>query len=107
MAIGWEARGHVWGRGNRSGGVAKGGGVARWLGGVANGADGGVASSAHPPPSSVLLAPPPDRYVIVGARRDSLGPGAAASGVGTALLLELARVLGAMARAGELPHMAP
>lgn len=59
------------------------------------------------PPSSVLLAPPPDRYIIVGARRDSLGPGAAASGVGTALLLELARVLGAMARAGELPHMAP
>ncbi|XP_068855051.1 transferrin receptor protein 2 [Aphelocoma coerulescens] len=42
----------------------------------------------------------PDCYVIVGARRDSLGPGAAASGVGTALLLELARFFAAIGREG-------
>ncbi|XP_014117737.1 PREDICTED: transferrin receptor protein 2 [Pseudopodoces humilis] len=42
----------------------------------------------------------PDCYVIVGAQRDSLGPGAAASGVGTALLLELARFFAAIGREG-------
>ncbi|XP_033929386.1 transferrin receptor protein 2-like [Melopsittacus undulatus] len=42
----------------------------------------------------------PDCYVIVGAQRDSLGPGAAASGVGTALLLELARFFAAIGRDG-------
>ncbi|XP_030330407.1 transferrin receptor protein 2 isoform X3 [Strigops habroptila] len=42
----------------------------------------------------------PDCYIIVGAQRDSLGPGAAASGVGTALLLELARLFAAMGRDG-------
>ncbi|CAI5791569.1 Transferrin receptor 2 [Podarcis lilfordi] len=42
----------------------------------------------------------PDHYVIVGAQRDSLGPGAARSGVGTALLLELARTFTAMVRNG-------
>ncbi|XP_057254704.1 transferrin receptor protein 2-like, partial [Pezoporus wallicus] len=42
----------------------------------------------------------PDCYIIVGAQRDSLGPGAAASGVGTALLLELARFFAAIGRDG-------
>ncbi|XP_071656218.1 transferrin receptor protein 2, partial [Patagioenas fasciata] len=42
----------------------------------------------------------PDCYIIVGAQRDSLGPGAAASGVGTALLLELASLFAAMGREG-------
>ncbi|KAF1612107.1 UNVERIFIED_CONTAM: Transferrin receptor protein 2, partial [Eudyptes pachyrhynchus] len=42
----------------------------------------------------------PDCYIIVGAQRDSLGPGAAASGVGTALLLELAHLFAAMGRDG-------
>ncbi|XP_015280767.1 PREDICTED: transferrin receptor protein 1 [Gekko japonicus] len=35
----------------------------------------------------------PDRYVVVGAQRDSWGPGAVKSGVGTAILLELARAV--------------
>ncbi|NWI51570.1 TFR1 protein, partial [Calyptomena viridis] len=38
----------------------------------------------------------PDRYVVVGAQRDSWGPGAAKAGVGTAILLELARVISEM-----------
>ncbi|XP_030826444.1 transferrin receptor protein 2 [Camarhynchus parvulus] len=42
----------------------------------------------------------PDCYIIVGAQRDSLGPGAAASGVGTALLLELAQFFAAIGREG-------
>ncbi|XP_072704696.1 transferrin receptor protein 2 [Ciconia boyciana] len=42
----------------------------------------------------------PDCYIIVGAQRDSLGPGAAASGVDTALLLELAHLFAAMGRDG-------
>ncbi|XP_071276434.1 LOW QUALITY PROTEIN: transferrin receptor protein 2-like [Agelaius tricolor] len=42
----------------------------------------------------------PDCYIIVGAQRDSLGPGAAASGMGTALLLELARFFAAIGREG-------
>ncbi|KAJ6654965.1 hypothetical protein lerEdw1_006436 [Lerista edwardsae] len=42
----------------------------------------------------------PDHYLIVGAQRDSLGPGAARSGVGTAILLELARSFAAMVRNG-------
>ncbi|NXS57876.1 TFR1 protein, partial [Brachypteracias leptosomus] len=35
----------------------------------------------------------PDRYVVIGAQRDSWGQGAAKAGVGTAMLLELARVI--------------
>ncbi|XP_042653256.1 transferrin receptor protein 1 isoform X1 [Tyto alba] len=35
----------------------------------------------------------PDRYVVIGAQRDSWGPGVAKAGVGTAMLLELARVI--------------
>ncbi|XP_015275804.1 PREDICTED: transferrin receptor protein 2 [Gekko japonicus] len=42
----------------------------------------------------------PDHYLIVGAQRDSLGPGAARSGVGTAIVLELARTFAAMVRNG-------
>ncbi|NXS09811.1 TFR1 protein, partial [Neodrepanis coruscans] len=38
----------------------------------------------------------PDRYVVIGAQRDSWGPGAAKAGVGTAILLELARVISEM-----------
>ncbi|XP_010151849.1 PREDICTED: transferrin receptor protein 1 [Eurypyga helias] len=40
----------------------------------------------------------PDRYVVIGAQRDSWGPGAAKAGVGTALLLELANVISAMVK---------
>ncbi|XP_061493564.1 transferrin receptor protein 1 [Rhineura floridana] len=38
----------------------------------------------------------PDRYVVIGAQRDSWGPGVVKAGVGTALLLELARSLSDM-----------
>ncbi|XP_012874880.1 PREDICTED: transferrin receptor protein 1 [Dipodomys ordii] len=38
----------------------------------------------------------PDRYVVVGAQRDAWGPGVAKSSVGTALLLELARMFSDM-----------
>ncbi|XP_067322224.1 transferrin receptor protein 1 [Anolis sagrei] len=40
----------------------------------------------------------PDRYVVLGAQRDSWGPGAVKAGVGTALLLELARALSDMVK---------
>ncbi|NWU19616.1 TFR1 protein, partial [Dyaphorophyia castanea] len=40
----------------------------------------------------------PDRYVVLGAQRDSWGPGAAKAGVGTAILLELARVIADMVK---------
>ncbi|MEQ2192219.1 hypothetical protein XENOCAPTIV_008716, partial [Xenoophorus captivus] len=39
-----------------------------------------------------------DQYIILGAQRDSLGPGAVKSGVGTAILLELARTFSAMVK---------
>ncbi|XP_010192941.1 PREDICTED: transferrin receptor protein 1 [Mesitornis unicolor] len=42
----------------------------------------------------------PDRYVVIGAQRDSWGPGAAKAGVGTAMLLELARVIAEMVKKG-------
>lgn len=42
-----------------------------------------------------------DHYIILGAQRDSLGPGAVKSGVGTAILLELARTFSAMVKNGE------
>ncbi|XP_030664614.1 transferrin receptor protein 1-like [Nomascus leucogenys] len=38
----------------------------------------------------------PDHYVVVGAQRDAWGPGAAKSGVGTALLLKLAQMFSDM-----------
>ncbi|NWT69268.1 TFR1 protein, partial [Prunella himalayana] len=40
----------------------------------------------------------PDRYVVLGAQRDSWGPGAAKAGVGTAILLELACVISNMVK---------
>ncbi|NXD93148.1 TFR1 protein, partial [Chaetorhynchus papuensis] len=43
----------------------------------------------------------PDRYVVLGAQRDSWGPGAAKAGVGTAILLELARVISDMVKNGD------
>ncbi|XP_067851257.1 transferrin receptor protein 1-like [Heptranchias perlo] len=46
----------------------------------------------------------PDHYVVIGAQRDSYGPGAAESGVGTALLLELARVFSKMVEKGFRPR---
>lgn len=42
-----------------------------------------------------------DQYIILGAQRDSLGPGAVKSGVGTAVLLELARTFSSMVKNGE------
>ncbi|KAJ6655488.1 hypothetical protein lerEdw1_005066 [Lerista edwardsae] len=41
-----------------------------------------------------------DRYVVIGAQRDSWGPGTVKSGVGTALLLGLAHTLSAMVKTG-------
>ncbi|PWA19180.1 hypothetical protein CCH79_00019739, partial [Gambusia affinis] len=46
----------------------------------------------------------PDQYVILGAQRDSLGPGAVKSGVGTAVLLELARTFTTMVKNGFSPR---
>ncbi|XP_047442148.1 transferrin receptor protein 2 isoform X2 [Mugil cephalus] len=46
----------------------------------------------------------PDQYIILGAQRDSLGPGAVKSGVGTAILLELARTFSAMVKNGFRPR---
>ncbi|XP_037618873.1 transferrin receptor protein 2 isoform X1 [Sebastes umbrosus] len=46
----------------------------------------------------------PDQYIILGAQRDSLGPGAVKSGVGTAILLELARTFAAMVKNGFSPR---
>ncbi|XP_069806206.1 transferrin receptor protein 2 [Dendropsophus ebraccatus] len=46
----------------------------------------------------------PEHYIVVGAQRDSWGPGAAKSGVGTATLLELARTLSMMVRNGFRPR---
>ncbi|XP_076974127.1 transferrin receptor protein 1 [Tamandua tetradactyla] len=42
----------------------------------------------------------PDRYIVVGAQRDAWGSGAAKSSVGTALLLELARIFSDMVLKG-------
>ncbi|XP_021392505.1 transferrin receptor protein 1 isoform X2 [Lonchura striata] len=46
----------------------------------------------------------PDRYVVLGAQRDSWGPGAAKAGVGTAILLELARVISDMVKNDYKPR---
>ncbi|XP_028835738.1 transferrin receptor protein 2 isoform X2 [Denticeps clupeoides] len=46
----------------------------------------------------------PDHYVIMGAQRDSWGPGAVKSGVGTAILLELARTFSTMLQNGFSPR---
>ncbi|XP_051900782.1 transferrin receptor protein 2 [Pristis pectinata] len=46
----------------------------------------------------------PDRYIILGAQRDAWGPGAAKSGVGTAILLELAHALSEMVVNGFRPR---
>uniref|UniRef100_A0A3Q3ITN8 Uncharacterized protein n=1 Tax=Monopterus albus TaxID=43700 RepID=A0A3Q3ITN8_MONAL len=45
-----------------------------------------------------------DQYIILGAQRDSLSPGAVKSGVGTAILLELARTFSAMVKNGFSPR---
>ncbi|XP_043541924.1 transferrin receptor protein 2-like [Chiloscyllium plagiosum] len=46
----------------------------------------------------------PDRYIIFGAQRDSWGKGAAKSGVGTAILLELAQTFSQMVANGFRPR---
>ncbi|XP_056425926.1 transferrin receptor protein 2 [Hyla sarda] len=46
----------------------------------------------------------PEHYIVVGAQRDSWGPGAAKSGVGTATLLELARTMSMMVHNGFQPR---
>ncbi|XP_075705367.1 transferrin receptor protein 2 [Rhinoderma darwinii] len=46
----------------------------------------------------------PEHYIVVGAQRDSWGPGAAKSGVGTTLVLELARTLTMMVHNGFQPR---
>ncbi|XP_016405089.1 transferrin receptor protein 2 isoform X1 [Sinocyclocheilus rhinocerous] len=45
-----------------------------------------------------------DHYIIIGAQRDSWGPGAVKSGVGTALLMELARTFSNMVENGFYPR---
>lgn len=46
----------------------------------------------------------PDHYIIIGAQRDAWGPGAVKSGVGTALLMELARTFSNMVENGFSPR---
>ncbi|XP_028298224.1 transferrin receptor protein 2 isoform X5 [Gouania willdenowi] len=46
----------------------------------------------------------PEQYIILGAQRDSLGPGAVKSGIGTAILLELARTFSTMVTHGFRPR---
>ncbi|XP_060793831.1 transferrin receptor protein 2 [Neoarius graeffei] len=46
----------------------------------------------------------PDQYIIIGAQRDSWGPGAVKSGIGTAILLELARTFSTMVQNGFSPR---
>ncbi|XP_065131816.1 transferrin receptor protein 2 [Paramisgurnus dabryanus] len=46
----------------------------------------------------------PDHYIIIGAQRDSWGPGAVKSGVGTAILMELARTFSTMVENGFSPR---
>ncbi|XP_004691941.1 PREDICTED: transferrin receptor protein 2 [Condylura cristata] len=46
----------------------------------------------------------PDHYVVIGAQRDSWGPGAAKSAVGTAILLELVRTFSSMVSNGFQPR---
>ncbi|XP_075062281.1 transferrin receptor protein 2 [Mixophyes fleayi] len=46
----------------------------------------------------------PEHYIVVGAQRDSWGPGAAKSGVGTAILQELARTMTMMVGNGFQPR---
>lgn len=55
-----------------------------------------VCSTGNPPPF------PTDQYIILGAQRDSLGPGAVKSGVGTAILLQMARTFSAMTKTGRI-----
>ncbi|XP_041840704.1 transferrin receptor protein 2 isoform X2 [Melanotaenia boesemani] len=54
--------------------------------------------------SSLVGRVEPDQYIILGAQRDSLGPGAVKSGVGTAILLELARTFSVMVKNGFSPR---
>ncbi|XP_017287507.1 transferrin receptor protein 2 [Kryptolebias marmoratus] len=54
--------------------------------------------------SSLVGRVEPDQYIILGAQRDSLGPGAVKSGVGTAILLELARSFSTMVKKGFSPR---
>lgn len=65
-----------------------------------------LVSRLHPPPlggaaHNNTLYVSPEHYIVVGAQRDSWGPGAAKSGVGTATLLELARTMAMMVHNGE------
>ncbi|XP_036447462.1 transferrin receptor protein 2 [Colossoma macropomum] len=46
----------------------------------------------------------PDQYIIMGAQRDAWGPGAVKAGVGTAVLLELARTFSTMLQNGFYPR---
>uniref|UniRef100_A0A4W5KUE1 Peptidase M28 domain-containing protein n=1 Tax=Hucho hucho TaxID=62062 RepID=A0A4W5KUE1_9TELE len=46
----------------------------------------------------------PDQYIIMGAQRDAWGPGAVKAGVGTAILLELARTFSNMVQNGFHPR---
>ncbi|XP_075717925.1 transferrin receptor protein 1 isoform X2 [Rhinoderma darwinii] len=46
----------------------------------------------------------PDRYVVVGAQRDSMGMGVSKAVVGTSLLVELARMLSEMVNEGYKPR---
>ncbi|KAL0970733.1 hypothetical protein UPYG_G00246500 [Umbra pygmaea] len=46
----------------------------------------------------------PDQYIIMGAQRDAWGPGAVKAGVGTAILMELARTFSTMVKNGFFPR---
>ncbi|XP_069473600.1 transferrin receptor protein 1 [Ambystoma mexicanum] len=46
----------------------------------------------------------PDRFVVIGAQRDALGMGAAKSGVGTSILLQLANAITSLKKGGYKPR---
>lgn len=53
---------------------------------------------------TIIGSAEPDRYVIIGSRRDSLNRGILDSVSGTAVMLEIARVFGAMLKQGWRPR---
>ncbi|CAN2390204.1 Transferrin receptor [Pristimantis euphronides] len=63
-----------------------------------------VSAELHNVFGSITGRYEPEHYILVGAQRDSWGPGAAKSGVGTAILLELARSMSMMVHNGFQPR---
>ncbi|KAG8536818.1 hypothetical protein GDO81_025618, partial [Engystomops pustulosus] len=66
--------------------------------------NGAVSMELHNVFGSITGRFEPEHYILIGAQRDSWGPGAAKSGVGTAILLELARTMSMMVHNGFQPR---